>query len=88
MDRILYFLIGGCVGGAIVFAFPEKVEVGKIGTTDLALAVSLLVGFAAACLVLIYTPWGRASRLRFETKVADEDKRIRESGQVRPPLGP
>ena len=91
MNGILYLLIGGCVAGAIMAAFFQKQDIGKISSTDvLAAALFLLVLASAACF-LMYTRWGVKLRTRMEQKAADEDDRVRinarTKGEVRtPPL--
>jgi hypothetical protein len=88
MNGILYFLVGGGLACAIVLAFLQKQDVGKISSTDVAVAV-LFVSALAAAHFLAYALWGGRLRSRLE----DEDDQVRTNartkGEVRtPPLGP
>jgi branched-subunit amino acid ABC-type transport system permease component len=93
MNRILYFLIGGCVAGVTALAFFQKRDIGRISSTDVvAIAVFLSILAAATC-ILSYSRWGRRLSSRIQQKAVDEDERVRSNartkGEVRtPPLGP
>jgi branched-subunit amino acid ABC-type transport system permease component len=93
MNGILYFLVGGAIACAIVLAFLQQQDVGRISSTDVAVAVLFVSALAAAAHFLTYTRWGRRLRSRLEQKEIDEDDRVRTNartkGEVRtPPLGP
>jgi hypothetical protein len=93
MNGILYFLVGGGIACAIVLAFLQKQDVGKISSTDVAVTVLFVSALAAAAHFLAYSRWGRRFRSRFDQKQMDEDDRVRinarTKGEVRiPPLGP
>lgn len=89
MNRILYFLVGGCVAGVTALAFFQQRDIGRIRTTDVvAIAVFLSVLAAATC-ILIYSRWGRRLNSRFQQKMVEADERVhhnaRTKGEVRTP---
>jgi hypothetical protein len=93
MNGILYFLIGGAVACAIVLAFFQKQDLGRISSTDVAVTVLFVCALAAAAHVLTYSRWGRRFKSRLDQKQIDADDRVRTNartkGEVRtPPLGP
>jgi ABC-type transport system involved in cytochrome bd biosynthesis fused ATPase/permease subunit len=93
MNGILYFLVGGAVACAIVLAFLQKQDVGKISSTDVAVTLLFVFALAAAAHFLTYSRWGRRLMSRLKQKQIDEDDRVRTNarakGEVRtPPLGP
>jgi branched-subunit amino acid ABC-type transport system permease component len=85
MNGILYLLVGGCVVGAIALAFFQEQDIGKLGSTDVLVAVLFLSALASAACFLKYSRWGRKLR----QKEADADDRVRinarTKGEVRPP---
>jgi hypothetical protein len=91
MNRILYFLIGGCVAGVIALAFFQKRDIGS--STDVVATFVFLSVLAAATCILLYSRWGRRLNSRIQQKAVEEDERVhsnaRTKGGVRtPPLGP
>jgi hypothetical protein len=93
MNRILYFLIGGCVAGATALAFVQKLDIARISSTDVVATTVFVSVLAAATCVLIYSRWGRRLRSRLQQNAVDEDERVRSNartkGEVRtPPVGP
>ena len=91
MNRILYFLIGGCVAGVIALAFFQKRDIGN--STDVAATFVFLSVLAAATCILLYSRWGRRLNAWIQQKAAEEDERVhsnvRTKGEVRtPPPGP
>jgi hypothetical protein len=95
MNRVLYFLTGGCVAGAIALAFFQKLDIARISSTHVIATAVFLSVLAAATCILIYSRWGRRLRSRLQQKAIDEDERVRSNartkGEVRPPnsdLGP
>ena len=91
MNRILYFLIGGCVAGVIALAFFQERDIG--GSTDVVAAFVFLSVLAAVTCILLYSRRGRRLSSRIQQKAAEEDERVhsnaRTKGEVRkPPLGP
>jgi hypothetical protein len=93
MNRILYFLIGGCVAGVIALAFFQKRDIGRISSTDVVATFVFLSVLAAATCILLYSRWGRRLSSRIQQKTVEEDERVhsnaRTKGVVRtPPLGP
>jgi hypothetical protein len=93
MNGILYFLTGGAIACAIVLAFLQKQDVGRIISTDVAVTVLFVAALGAAAHFLTYSRWGSRLRWRLEQKEIDEDDRVRTrartKGEVRtPPLGP
>jgi hypothetical protein len=47
MNGILYFLVGGAIACAIVLAFLQKQDVGKISSTDVAVTVLFVAALVA-----------------------------------------
>jgi hypothetical protein len=93
MNGTLYLLVGGAIACAIVLAFLQKQDVGRIGSTDVAVIVLFVSALAAAAHFLTYSRWGRRFKSRLDQKERDEDDRVRTNartkGEVRiPPLGP
>jgi hypothetical protein len=91
MNRILYFLIGGCVAGAIALAFFQKLDIARVSSTDVVATTVFFSVLAAATCILIYSRWGRRLRSRLQQSAVDEDERVRSNartkGEVRtPPL--
>jgi ABC-type transport system involved in cytochrome bd biosynthesis fused ATPase/permease subunit len=85
MNGILYSLVGGAITSAIVLAFLHKKDVGRISSTDVAIAVLFVSALAAAA----YSRWGRRFKSRLDQKTLDEDDRVRTNartkGEVRIP---
>jgi branched-subunit amino acid ABC-type transport system permease component len=93
MNRILYFLIGGCVAGATALAFFQKLDIARISSTDVVATTVFVSALAAATCILLYSRWGRRLRSRLQQNAVDEDERVRSNartkGEVRtPPIGP
>jgi hypothetical protein len=91
MNRILYFLIGGCVAGVIALAFFQNRAIGS--STDVVATFVFLSVLAAATCILLYSRWGRRLNSRIQQQAVEEDERVhsnaRTKGAVRtPPLGP
>ena len=90
MNRILYFLTGGCVAGVIALAFFQKRDIGS--PTDVVATFVFLSVLAAVTCVLLYSRWGRRLSLRIQQKAVEEDERVHSNarkGEARsPPLGP
>ena len=91
MNRILYFLIGGCVAGVIALAFFQQRDIGS--STDVVAAFVFLPVMAAAICMLRYSRWGRRLNAWIQQKAVEEDERVhsnaRTKGEVRtPPPGP
>jgi hypothetical protein len=91
MNRILYFLISGCVAGAIALTFFQKRDIGS--STDVVATFVFLSVLAAATCILRYSLWGRRLSSWFQQKALEEDERVhrnaRTKGEVRtPPHGP
>jgi hypothetical protein len=89
MNRILYFLTGGCVAGATAVAFFQKLDIARISSTEVVVTTVFLSVLAAATCILIYSRWGRRLRLRSQQAADDEYERVRNNartkGEVRPP---
>jgi hypothetical protein len=90
MNRILCFLIGGCVAGVIALTFFQTRDIGS--STDVVATFVFLSVLAAATCILLYSCWGRRLHSRIKQKAVDEDERVhrnaRTKGEVRrPPLG-
>jgi hypothetical protein len=75
MNRILYFLTGGCVAGVTALAFFQKLDIGRISSTDVVATAVFLSILAAATCILIYSRWGRRLRSRLQQMAVDEDER-------------
>ena len=91
MNRILYFLIGGCVAGVIALAFFQQRDIGSL--TDVVATFVFLSVLAAAACILLYSGWGRRLSSWIQQKAVEEDEQVhsnaRIKGEVRtPPLGP
>jgi hypothetical protein len=90
MNRILYFLIRGCVAGAIALAFFQKRDIGS--STDVVATFVFLSVLAAVTCILLYSRWGRRLSSRIQQKAVEEDERVhsnaRKGGVRSPPLGP
>ena len=91
MNRILYFLIGGCVAGMIALAFFQMRDIGS--STDVVATFVFLSVLAAAACILLYSGWGRRLSSWIQQKAVEEDEQVhsnaRTKGAVRtPPLGP
>jgi hypothetical protein len=90
MNRILYFLIGGCVAGVIALAILQKRDIGS--STDVVATFVFLSVLAAATCILLYSRWGRRLSAWIQQKAVEEDERVHSNarkGEVRtPPLGP
>jgi hypothetical protein len=91
MNRILYFLIGGCVAGVIALAFFEKRDIGS--STDVVATFVFLSVLAAATCILLYSRRGRRLNSWIQQQAIEEDERVhsnaRTKGEVRtPPPGP
>ena len=91
MNRILYFLIGGCVAGGIALAFFQQRDIGS--STDVVATLVFLSVLAAATSILLYSGWGRRLSSWIQQKAVEEDEQVhsnaRTKGEVRtPPLGP
>ena len=91
MNRILYFLICGCVAGVIALAFLQKRDIAS--STDVVATFVFLSVLAAATCILLYSRWGRRLSSRIQQKAVEEDELVhsnaRAKGGVRtPPLGP
>jgi hypothetical protein len=92
MNRVLYFLIAGCVAAVTTLAFFQQRDIGRSSTDVVATAVFFSVLAAATC-ILIYSRWGRRLRLRLEREAIEEDERVRSDARTKgvvrkPPLGP
>jgi hypothetical protein len=92
MNRVLYFLIAGCVAAVTTLAFFQQRDIGRSSTDIVAIAVFFSVLATATC-ILIYSRWGRSLRSWLERKAIEEDEQVRSDartkGMVRkPPLGP
>jgi hypothetical protein len=89
MNRVLYFLTGGCLAGVIALAFFQKRDIAKIGSTDVIAAAVFFSVLAAAACILIYSRRGRRLMWRLKQKEIAEDARVhhnaRTKGEVRPP---
>jgi hypothetical protein len=91
MNRILYFLIGGCVAGVIALTFLQQQDIGS--STDVVATIVFLSVLAAATCFLLYSRWGGRLNSWIRQWAAEEDERAhskaRTKGEVRtPPLGP
>jgi uncharacterized membrane protein YeaQ/YmgE (transglycosylase-associated protein family) len=91
MNRILYFLICGCVAGVIALAFFQKRDIES--STGVVVTLLFLSVLAAATCILLYSRWGRRLNSRIEQEAVEDDERVhsyaRTKGEVRtPPLGP
>jgi hypothetical protein len=91
MNRILYFLLGGCIAGVIALAFLQTRNTGS--STDVVATFVFLSVLAAATCILRYSRWGRSLSSRVQQKAVEEDERVhrnaRTKNEVRtPPLGP
>ena len=91
MNRILYFLTGGCVAGVIALAFFQQRDIGSL--TDVVATFVFLSVLAAAACILLYSGWGRRLSSWIQQKAVEEDEQVhsnaRTKGEVRtPPLGP
>lgn len=87
MNGILYFLVGGGIACAIVLAFLQKQDVGRISSTEVAATVLFVAALAAATHFLNRSRWGK----RLKSRLEEEDDRVRTNartkGEVRiPPL--
>jgi branched-subunit amino acid ABC-type transport system permease component len=86
MNRVLYLLTGGCVGGTLIAAYFGKVAVANMNENELIAAILLSIVYAAVCVFFIYTRHGKACRAWFDERLrAGEDKvrrDIREKGKV------
>ncbi len=89
MNRILYFLVGGCVAGVTALAFFQQRDIGRIRTTDVVAVAAFLSVLAAATCILIYSRWGRRLNSRFQQKMVEADEQVhhnaRTKGGVRTP---
>jgi hypothetical protein len=89
MNRILYFLTGGCFAGVITLAFFQTLDIGKIRSTDLLATTVFLAVLAAAACILIYSRWGRRLNARLRQKEIEGNERAyhnaRTKGEVRTP---
>jgi branched-subunit amino acid ABC-type transport system permease component len=89
MNGILYFLVGGAIACAIVLAFLQNQDVGRMSSTDVAVTVLFVCALGAAAHFLTYSRWGRRLRSRLEQKTIDADDRVRTNartkGEVRTP---
>jgi hypothetical protein len=91
MNRILYFLIGGCVAGVIAQSFFQIRDIGS--STGVVAAFLFLSVLAAATCILLYSRPGKRLSAWIQQKAVDEDERVhsnaRTKGEVRrPPPGP
>ena len=91
MNRILYFLIGGCVAGVMALAFFQQRDIGS--STDVVATFVFLSVLAAATCILLYSRWGRRLNSWIQQQAVAEDERVhrnaRTKGRVRtPPPGP
>ena len=91
MNRILYFLIGGCVAGVIALVFFQQRDIGSL--TDVVATFVFLSVLAAATCILLYSRWGRRLSSWIQQEAVEEDERVhsnaRTKGEVRtPPPGP
>ncbi len=89
MDRVLYLLTGGCVGGALIVAYFRKVDAGRISENEILAAILLGIVYAAACLFFIYSRQGKAWRAWFDESLRGGEEKalsdIRDKGKVPPP---
>jgi hypothetical protein len=81
MNRILYFLIGGCAAGMIALAFFQKRDIGS--STDVVATFVFLSVLAAATCILLHSRWGRRLSSRIQQKAIEEDERVHSNARTK-----